>query len=427
MKKLITLFATFLVLILIAYVLGKPTAPNSNPTTTSNNPNLLLVGQYGKDQNDIKPLLLLINTDNFTINQIDLTQFKDLGFQGIDEARVFKIGDQYRLALATYEKGKLLIFSASDSSLKNLKLEFVDTFPDLERVRALDVGDINGDGQDEVAVGTRPGGILKYYQYAQGKWTGTVIDKVNASIHDLLITDADRDGKNEIIITPSTAWGSVENKLLVTEPKIVEYKFAENNWVKHVLWEDKASLVETGRYEHARFIFTGNFDGWGFPEMATGIIQRPFLLQLLTLRWNGLGYSQFSQDIGSDVKQNVEIIIHGDIDNDGRDEIFVPTLTSSALLMYKWQSGKWEQQVIADNLEDKQNTGNQIIQAMAIINSQSGGYKKILYITAGETPNESNSANFYVLSYDAQKRIWVRTLVNNLNLPSIQGWGIFPI
>lgn len=394
---------------------------------TISDPNVLMVGKYTSSDFINHPLLLSINTTDFSINKVDLNKINISDITGIHEARVFMINNQYKIALGTYIKGKLIILGSGDPYFNNLNVEFEDAFDGDERVRAVFTGDIDGDGQEEVVVGTRPSGIVKYYKYANGAWSGSVIDTIGKTIHDVIVTDSDMDGTKEIFVTTSTTYEYKSHKQQIEIPKIIEYKLSGNTWDKKVVWKlENPKVKGEFLYDHTRYIFSGDFDGDGKPELVSGVVGGLALRGLLMLKWNGSVYSQYSEDIEDGITLNTDVITSGDIDNNGKDEILVPTITGDAMLLYKWQGSKWERSVIAKDLIDE-NSGSINIIAIAIVDSTSGGYKKILYVTAGTELASDINPKFYVLAYNSAKKIWERTLVNSPNFPGTDSWGIFPM
>ncbi len=175
-------------------------------------------------------------------------------------------------------------------------------------------------------------------------------------------------------------------------------------------------------YEHARYLFFGDFHGDGAKEMVANI---PLNGSLTAFKLGSIGYSQ--EMIEDSLTLSSLLITAGDIDNDGKSEIITSTLTNDALLLYQWEEGEWKRKVLARDLIDIDNGERRII-AVAPLNSSEGGYKKILYATlytsyAGAERIQTTS--FYVLEYEPLKDVWEKKHIEDLEF-DIASWGIFP-
>lgn len=414
--KFIVAFAVLLVIALAFFVAKK------NPLIKNSSQDLLMVGGY--QDSVFKPLALLINTDDFSIKQIKFDQFQNFNAVGIHEIRTFTANGSPMIAMGTYYQGNLVVLGASSTKLDDLKVKFEDNFGADERVRALAYGDVTGDGKEDIALGTRPDGILKVYQYDGKTWNGTVIDKLNATIHDILLSDTDGNGRNEIFTTVSTVAKSDPRNFPTVIPEIKRYEFNGKSWDKKTVWKPVSPELEGGIYVHARYLFSGNFDGKGEKEILASVVGGRRLHDLMLLKWNGKDYSEYSQNVGDTLKQDVDVIGVTDLDGDGVSEIVIPTLTSDALIEYKWSGNKWVSSVLSKNPTDE-NSKNEEIVALYILNAKVNGYKKILYATAGSVAGPANSLKFFTLEYDSVKNTWVKKLVNKIDFPDMEIWGTF--
>lgn len=424
----ISLIIIFIFGLCLFFILKKQNKKEYKPTEVpTNKTGLIMVGQYIGNNNNFIPFLLYINTDTLLTRQIDLSQLGYIDFTGIHEARAFKLDGKFMLALATYKNGEIIIASSDDNNFSNLKVEFKEKFGENERVRALFVNDIDGDQINDVVVGTRPGGLLKYYKKANGKWSGKVIDNLrSAAIHDLLIADLDgRDG-NEIYITPSNVLHS--NKPDATEmlPQIIRYKFGKSSWDKTTVWEETSPTREEGFYSHPRYMSVGNYDSDNNVEMVSGV--KGFssgLISLLTLKWNGSGYSASVQNVNEKEKLSGEVIAFGDIDNDGHNEIVLPSLTSESIHYFKLENNKWIKHTLIKNPIDDGEPHEQII-SVAILNGTKNGYKKVLLVTTDRESTSDGSVKLYVLEYNSLKQYWDKKEETSTILPNVTVWGTFP-
>jgi hypothetical protein len=438
---------------------------------------LLLVGSSFLGDGVNHPLMLFINTRDWSIKTLDLNTFPNINATGITETVPFLLNGEQKWAVTTHHPGKLLImgiappeqeainssqesetdagFAAShittNLSSHGLQIEFEEEID--EFVLAVFVGDITGEGKEEIVVGTRPNGILKYYAFADGRWSGTTIDKLGigkfgAAINDLLIADLDENGLNEIVLTthiPLHQFREEDTEFPPFDPKILQYKLDQElgTWSKNVIWSYTATEplswvqkllypnVRTDEYyPYPRYLFFDNVDGDGEKEIVTnqlGIIQSIVLLKRQKIKGRKSAQSWRKEIIESELSLDPRVIAVGDITNDGKSDIIAPTKPNDALMLYK-QEVKWRRSIVDRDLvgEDPpptdEESGEERVQAVAIVNAPKGKYKKILYVVSSP---KGKAARFYLLSYEIRKDAWEKELVAELPI-GIQAWHIGP-
>lgn len=386
-----------------------------------NSETLLMPGSY---KTDGSPLLLSINTNNFTVKNI-LGNLKNPGFNGIHEVRTIKEDGVEKFVFGTYLNPSVTITNSTDLS-KNPTFEFTDKFAEGERVRAIETADLYGDGRTEIIAGTRPSGILKIYTRENGAWSGTVIDKVGATIHDIVAADTDADGKPEIFVSISTTDEAKLIKLPTRIPEVRRYTFVDGKWKKETIWKPTTPTIEKGVYNHSRYLFAGNFDGSDATEIVAGekgTLSGTF--NLILFKWNGKGYSQSTGKINTGVLLDQEIITSRDIDGDGIPEILTPSVSGDAVYIYKFLDGSWQRSFIKTDLFDLNPDKARII-ALTAFGPLVNGYKKLLLVTVGEDGSESK-IKFYVYTKNEKDNGWDKTTVNITDFPGIYAWGIFPM
>ena len=419
MKKFRLILVLIAIVLLGIFVVSKNNLIKLRINTKPNPiPDLVLVGSY---QANSKTLLLQINQSQLLVNDIS-NILANQGIIGVHEMRTLKIGNTYKAIFGTYYGGKLLIFSGPTNDLGKMTKEYGDTFGDKERVRAVYTGDLNGDGQDEIVIGTRPSGMLKIYQFINGKWASKTIDKLDETIHDVVVADTDGDGKNEIFVTTSTTPDAPDLGLPTKSAGLIEYYPGENgSWNKRVLWQPSKSAKI-----HPRYLFTGNFNGGSTPQVFSVIRDDIESGRYLLLEsWNGSNYSQFIQPLAT-IKLNPDVVTSGDIDGDGISEIVAPTMAGDALLLYKWTGSKFEQSVITKNAVDPGPNKDNII-AITMLDRSVNGHKVLLYVVAGRADRPDSTLKFYTLIYDQSSKTWNRNKVDQKDYPVTDAWGLFPL
>jgi len=72
------------------------------------------------------------------------------------------------------------------------------------RLRDIEIGDVTGDGQDDIVLATHDQGVVLVLQYKENRWQPTELDRSpDTYVHEIELGDVDRDGIQEIFATPS--------------------------------------------------------------------------------------------------------------------------------------------------------------------------------------------------------------------------------
>ncbi|MHA2428246.1 MAG: FG-GAP repeat domain-containing protein [Candidatus Hermodarchaeia archaeon] len=237
---------------------------------------------------------------------------------------------------------------------------------------AVAIGDIDNDGLNEVAMGTMQGSgyELSYYEYESGSWNEFYIEDNLGECDGIEIADIDQDGLNELvyagmggayqvlsyykfdsgiwtrfdILDPPTSWGidtgDVDNdgKTEIAwgaygagapQNEVRVYKLEETGWFEHIVsdvpggWTDETH--GTGIYHVA----IGDLDNDGLNELAIGLHDTPTRPSEQTIRYYEFNSGSWIEYNVSDPDVSVEVVVIGDIDNDGENELLVgldPTL-----------------------------------------------------------------------------------------------------
>jgi|AP95_1055475.scaffolds.fasta_scaffold01784_4 hypothetical protein len=428
-KKLFVPIFLLTFLLVLTFFIAKNDTDNF-PQSEIYNSGLLLAGEFfTNDEVNIKPVLKYINLDNnFSLENIALERF-NLNFTGIHEARPILINNEYKIALGTYsplfeniEQTEFVILSSDSSGFDNLEIEFKEQIDDL-RIRAIFVGDIDNDDEKEIVIGTRPHGILKYYKFIDNKWRAFDIDFLNEAIHDILITDTNRNGRNEILITASKiGFDTPENTLQNIEStgRIISYEFNpdKNSWQKQIIWEYTDFFYlspETTIPDHARYIFSADVDGDGFEEIIVNVIGSR---NIELFRWDGLSYLREIVEDSLDVHDSA--ITVGDIDGDGRSEIISLIFPQNTFVIYNYNNKNWERETLKDDLFENKDIIDQNTY-LYFFKSPSDSYGKILYATL----HKEGASDIFSLYYlERVSDDWNKKYIGTTKQP-LKLWGIF--
>ena len=126
------------------------------------------------------------------------------------------------------------------------------------RLRDVEIGDVDGDGKDEIVIATHDSGVVAVVDPADGDGTPTVTEmdeKPDTFVHEIEIGDVDGDGKLEFFATPSDRNRANESQ----SGGVVMYKFDGTKYVR--------TWVEHQEGTHAKEILAHDMDGDGKAEL----------------------------------------------------------------------------------------------------------------------------------------------------------------
>jgi hypothetical protein len=272
-------------------------------------------------------------------------------------------------------------------------------------MRDAELGDVNSDNQVDIVIGTHDQGVVAYLERDPkkvGKWKTTKIDRqANTFIHEIELGDLDHDGTLEIYATPSEPnrldGGEQHGRVVRYIPKLKQGRTVVadlgNRHAKEILVHDVdndgpdelyvavealtkgdkdaveiVEPVEIRRYEahtapgagkviarihdrYCRFLTVGDVDGDGKKELvATGFRSGVWLL-----RPNADPNAPWTvQNIDTDSSGFEHAALLADIDEDGRDELYVAADDQGELRRYVFRDGKPTRQTILKRDQPKQ-------------------------------------------------------------------------
>jgi hypothetical protein len=186
-----------------------------------------------------------------------------------------------------------------------------------DRLRDIEIGDVDGDGKDEYVIATHDSGVIAVYNPATEGVEAEIIEmdqKADTFVHEIEIGDIDGDGKLEFFATPSD-----RNKASVSQHgEVVMYK-----------WDGKAyarSVVDPGEGTHAKEILAADIDGDGKSELFSvqeAVLKDKKMVKPVTIRQytrNAEGSFSFTE-IAQIQDTMTRFIIAEDFDKDGKKEL----------------------------------------------------------------------------------------------------------
>jgi len=202
-------------------------------------------------------------------------------------------------------------------------------------VHEVEVGDLDGDRVLEVYAtpshpnrldGTpQPGSVARYVP-ARGEGRAVFADLGDRHAKEILVTDLDGDGKDELYAAvEAVSGGSVEIRRYGAGPLPAP-------------GETIAVLPD----KMCRCLTAGDTDGDGRREIVAAAAKAG----LWRLRPGKPGSPWESERIASDSSGFEHAALLADLDEDGRDELYVASDEQHEVRRYRWRDGGWEKEVL---------------------------------------------------------------------------------
>ncbi|MDB4977499.1 MAG: hypothetical protein JWN48_5840, partial [Myxococcaceae bacterium] len=264
-----------------------------------------------------------------------------------------------------------------------------------DRMRDAELGDVDGDGKVDIAVGTHDQGVVAYLKRVEaGKWEVVQLDRQpNTFIHEIELGDLNQDGATEIYATPSEPnkldAGEQSGYVVSYVPKLKQgrkivadlgKRHAKEILVKDVDGDGKDELyvavealtkgdrnnveivepVEIRRYDadtaptkgkvvariqdrYCRFLTAGDVDGDGKKELVAAAFRTGVWL----LKPGADPKQEWSiENIDANSSGFEHAALLTDLDEDGKDELYVAADDQGELHRYVWRDGKPERETI---------------------------------------------------------------------------------
>ncbi len=268
---------------------------------------------------------------------------------------------------------------------------------DFDRMRDLGLGDVNGDGREDIVLATHDQGVVAVGVEGPDGWTFTEIDaKPDTFVHEIELGDLDGDGRLEIYATPSdknraslvsqpggvsryvwdvdagawtrtqvAAWASSHAKeILVTDlgtGKDRLYAVREAQTEKTPTGVRRVDPVQIVRLDpqpdgtfsqttvasledtQCRFLVAADLNGDGRVQLVAAAMKSG----LYVLEPNEDG--TFTPNLIDAASSGFEHAVHvADLDGDGRPEIYVAADDQGKLRRYEWDGATYARTEIAD-------------------------------------------------------------------------------
>ena len=254
------------------------------------------------------------------------------------KAMVFK-GDGPAILTIAGTKAALKLWKKKDGKWTPTTLWSPSFGGKFDRLRDVEIGDVTGDGGEELVLATHDQGVVGVLRNVDGTWAARELDRrPETFVHEVEIGDADGDGRNEFFVTPSDR----NRATFVSQSgKIVMYRWKGG--------EFERSVVESFGNTHAKEILLADLDGDGIDTLFAAVeaetkaegkgtrVVRPVRIRMYELKdgkWAG-------EDIAVLDDRQCRFLACGDVDGDGKREIVASGMKSGVWLLRKSDGGKW--------------------------------------------------------------------------------------
>jgi hypothetical protein len=316
-------------------------------------------------------------------------------------------------------QGSLLTIGAEKAFLKRWKIEGGAWKSEglwnpkwegkFNRIRDLEIGDVNGDGQDDFVMATHDVGVIGVASTgADGKVSVVELDKApDTFVHEVEIGDIDGDKKNEFFVTPS---GRNQSSGKSQPGAIRMYKWDGTTY--------KATVVDDLGNSHAKEILAHDMDGDGKAELF-GVIEaetevgpdgkakivKPVEIRQYTLKKDGT----FTHTVIATIQdKQCRFLVPGDFDGDGKKE-----LVAAAMKTGIWWITPGKEGWTSTNIE----TSSSGFEHAAYAADLDGNGQLELYVAADE------QRELRVYTWDSATKAFTRALVGKIPLDTIT-WNI---
>jgi hypothetical protein len=277
---------------------------------------------------------------------------KDFGGK-FSRMRDAEVGDVYgdgraTIAVATHDQGVVAMLRPQpDGSFEAVEVDHEpNTF-----VHEIEIGDLDGDDVREVYAtpsepnrldGTpQPGKVVRYVP-ARGEGRSVVADLGQSHAKEILVSDVDGDGRDELYVSVEGEVGGEGGKQLVAPVEVRRYDAGTP--------ADARVVIATLDDRLCRFLTAGDVDGDGKRELVVSA----FSAGVWLLRPGDDPKGPWTKElVDADSGGFEHAAIVTDLDGDGTGELYVASDQHKELRRYVWKGGRPVREVIYRRADDR--------------------------------------------------------------------------
>ena len=249
-----------------------------------------------------------------------------------------------------------------------------------ERLRDVEIGDVTGDGRDDVVIATHDMGVVAVVEIPAdgGEWKVTEVDRTEQRtfVHEVEIGDVDGDGVNEFFVTPSAP-----NVLDGTAQPghILGFRYNGSGFERF----EVASFLGA----HVKEVLVADLEKRGRGDLYAAIeperkkteagvtVEDPLVIR----RYRFDGDQILEEDIATFRDEQCRFLISGDVTGDGNLEIIASTMTTGVWMLRQSEAGMMVE------LVDKDSENHEYEHATNVIDLDNDGRNEI-YVVSDNLP-----------------------------------------
>lgn len=211
-----------------------------------------------------------------------------------------------------------------------------------DRLRDVEIGDVDGDGEDELVIVTHDQGVVAVGDEADGAWTFVEMDKTaDTFVHEVEIGDVDGDGTLEFYVTPS---GRNQASGVSQPGGVVRYDYVDGAYVRSdvVQWDST----------HAKEILVADIgSGPQLFAVREGHVERDggrteLIDPVRIYRYDRTDGAWGETLVASVSDHQTRFLVPGDIDGDGTVELLAAGFKSGLWRLEPREDGTFEPTLI---------------------------------------------------------------------------------